>query len=535
MFGATYGKSKKMEILPFANFSQNFMNFPQALSKTSLKGIKIGVVAIDKGKGKKQINWLKPLAPGAGIKLVLWEKLLNGSVKPSSFHILMITDPSGHMTDAFVKLIRDFSKAGTTIVLPAYTGPMKKDHDYTPWRNFINKVSASAVIVGMHGKAYQLGNLEFWKKVPSDTYVVHQSIDGFKAFNPNTMIDASLDLGAYYATAAIALLKAKEKAITPMEIKKRLKTNGRAMFWHNCKWERKKGNPEPYCRPFFSKESMEKWLKQNQDEVSAGETFPGYSLDAGLLLGLPPMGNGDWCFESLRIKEAHQMATGKGITVAILDHMFVKDDPAFKGRLKKPGSVVEGLPVFEEEAGHGTRMARLLVRTAPGVKIMPVRFCGGHRYGEADLYIKGIQYAVRNGADVISISHRAIPKDRIADLDRAIQKASNEGITVVYIHYQGQRQEVLVSGAIEFASFSKRKDKVYVIGTNFNDGESVYTWGLSPTAPIVAGVVAMMKEINPGLMPIRIKKMIRRKSKTTSDGYPLLDAKKAVDQVKSWI
>jgi hypothetical protein len=528
------GKTPAKKILPVASFSRNFMNFPQAWTTSTGKDVKAGVVIFDETERKKQVQWLKAFAPGADIRFVPAADLYNGSVPLHSFDIFMVQHPPLSQSPQLLEAILKYSKAGKTFVLPAYTGPMKADHDYGKWLEFIKKASTSAVIAGVHGKTYQLGNLEFRKNAPADIYAMHHRIQDNRYFNPNSLVKEDLELGVYYVTGAIALLKAKEPQLTPKEIKQRLKKNSRSIYWCNITWEETPGKREPYCRPFLNRQSMDKWMKrQRKKKIVFKETFRGHSLDAALLLGLPPMDYGQWTYDLLNIKEAQKHATGKGVTVAILDHWFDPGHKSLKGRIKKPGSVVEGLPVFQKTPGHGTWMAEDLSRTAPGVSIMPVRFCGGDRYGDPDLYIKGIEYAVDNGADIISISHRAIPKDRLPDLDSAVQKASDKGVTVVYIHYYGPRKDVIVPGPIEFAGFKERGEMIYVIGTNFIDEQSFpYTWGVSQTAPIVSGVIALMKQLNPRLKPREIKEILLKSTITTPDGYPLLDAKKAADHVK---
>ncbi len=81
---------------------------------------------------------------------------------------------------------------------------------------------------------------------------------------------------------------------------------------------------------------------------------------------------------------------------------------------------------------------------------------------------------------------------------------------------------------IEFAS-TEQEDYIYVVGTNFIDESAFpYTWGVSPTVPMVPGVIAMMKEINPHLKPTEIRQILLSSNNMNPDGFPLLDALKAV-------
>jgi subtilisin family serine protease len=186
-------------------------------------------------------------------------------------------------------------------------------------------------------------------------------------------------------------------------------------------------------------------------------------------------------------------------------------------------------------------MASELVKVAPDVKIMPVRI---HTFEWPDDYekteyprrlIEAIEYSIRNGADVISISQPPVPDEWQAQLDEVAQKAADAGVTIVYIHYYGQRKDVVIPSAIEAAKIdaAKRQEHVYVVCTGFIDESSFpNTFGLSVTAPIVAGVVAMMKEKNPDLKPAEIHDILLNTGRPIKSGHKILDAYKALQRVR---
>jgi subtilisin family serine protease len=307
----------------------------------------------------------------------------------------------------------------------------------------------------------------------------------------------------------------------------------RKLFWAQIKIQVSEDKFMQMVLPNLSEKSIGN-LKHKFKNSKVLKVISAITLDAALLLGLPAMGDGEWSINTLNVSAAQKLATGKSVTVAILDHSFDKEHSALKGRIVNPGSVIEGGQVFTEVGSHGTWMANDLVKVAPDVRIMPVMIYGRTELSPADLYIKGIRYAVENGADIISLSHRAISKDRQADLDEAIEQASQSGVTFVYIHYRGGRDDVIVSGPIEFVRFDRGQQKVYVVGTNFiSESSFPYTWGVSQSAPLVSGVIAMMKELNPGLNPREIREILLDSGKLTPDGYPLLDALAAVTKAKA--
>ena len=233
----------------------------------------------------------------------------------------------------------------------------------------------------------------------------------------------------------------------------------------------------------------------------------------------------------LNIHSAHQIATGKNIIVALLDHLFDKDHHVFIDRMILPGCVIDDCPVFSSE-GHGTWIAQTLVEIAPDVKIMPVRIYGKNIYTNSDLYIKGIHYAVENRASIICSSHRPFLEKKQKDLDHAISRASKKGICFVEVHYKGDREDVIVPGLVEFAPLDKGKKLVYVLGSHPKEKILFSTsWGLSQASPLVSGLIALMKEIKPQLSPFMTKKILLKSFTPTPQGYHLLDALKTLHNV----
>ena len=245
----------------------------------------------------------------------------------------------------------------------------------------------------------------------------------------------------------------------------------------------------------------------------------------------------NWPYDCSNTHEAQQLATGKGITVAILDHLFVKTDYSLKNRTIKPKSMLgnDDSPFTSvENLGHGTWMARILVKVAPGIKIIPIKICGDGHYGDADLYINGIKYAISNGADIISLSQEGIPKDRIEDFDQAVGEAIRKNVAIVFINYNGQNPNVIIPQPIEFANKYSREGSVFVVGTNYFDRDSFpYTWGVSYTAPFVSGIIALIKELNPDMPPVQIKKILMQSNRNLLIEYPLVDAHQAVQHSKN--
>ncbi len=523
---------------PVPDFSINFCNFPHAWTESKGKNISIGIIFNEKENTWDWVKKVSDLAPESDVVRIEREAFLAGDNSVFEQQVILLAQfVEEEDFDKTISSIKKCEERDIIFILPAYFGSMEKEKDYSHWQEFVKRASENgAIIVGAHGMMYQLGNLSFWKKIPIDIFALHDEVGGDRLWGTESLIDRKLEKPSYLVAGAAVLLRSKFPELTNEEVRNIFRKRGRKVIWivSDVKWR----EDEDWLRawPVLNEEVLrqeEKKLQEYNHKIV--ETFEGSCLDAALILGLEPMADGEWARKALNVSKAQKIATGKGVTVAILDHMFEPEDWSLKGRIIKPGSVLEGAPVFdpETELGHGTWMAQELVRVAPDVKIMPVRFCGRGHYGEADLYIKGIEYAVENGADIISISHQPLPSDKQGDFDRAVEEAAEKGVTLVYIHYQGTRDDVVVTKPIEFAPYYNGKQYIYVIGTNFIDEYKFpMTWGVSGTAPMVSGVIAMMKELNPSLTPQEIREILLNSGRELEWGYKILDAVKALKNLK---
>jgi subtilisin family serine protease len=147
--------------------------------------------------------------------------------------------------------------------------------------------------------------------------------------------------------------------------------------------------------------------------------------------------------ESLRLGCAARITQGNGITVAVLDTGAQLGHPALKANF-------EGVPrrdfvdddanpsekldadrdgVRDRMAGHGTHVAGIVDRVAPGAKIMPLRVLNSKGYGDTYTIAKAVAYAQRYEADVINLSLGS--SRRSSMLQEIIRGVINRGIVVV--------------------------------------------------------------------------------------------------------
>ena len=148
--------------------------------------------------------------------------------------------------------------------------------------------------------------------------------------------------------------------------------------------------------------------------------------------------------QTLHLDQAHHLATGKGIRVAVVDTGMDLDHPDLRGRVVKAQSFVDrGERSFTTDV-HGTAVAGLIAATAgndagivgvaPGAEIYALKACWqeppGAREAVCNSYTlaKAVDFAIAQGAQVLNFS-LAGPQDPL--LGRLIGHALSKGIVVV--------------------------------------------------------------------------------------------------------
>jgi thermitase len=213
---------------------------------------------------------------------------------------------------------------------------------------------------------------------------------------------------------------------------------------------------------------------------------------------------------------AHALATGTGVTVAVVDTGVDSSHPAL-------GNVTFGFDFVDNDTdpsevggglayGHGTHVAGVVALVAPGATVMPVRAFDSNGYGDASTIASAIQWAAGSGADVINMSFGMYGKEPKV-LKNAITSAHNQGIVLVasvgndnsnsprYPAKDGSNNVLAVAATDQNdqkASFSNYGSSVKVCAP----GVSIYSaypgggwawWdGTSFAAPMVSGEAALL-------------------------------------------
>lgn len=133
------------------------------------------------------------------------------------------------------------------------------------------------------------------------------------------------------------------------------------------------------------------------------------------------------------------------ITVAIIDTGVDITHPNLKDNIIEGYNFVDDSPEMYDDSGHGTLLAGVIsgkhTGIAHGVKIMPIKVLDKYGFGKSENLVKGILWAVDNGADIINISigrnrdivdGDVVVYETFSDIEyRAIEYALMNNVTVV--------------------------------------------------------------------------------------------------------
>lgn len=157
-----------------------------------------------------------------------------------------------------------------------------------------------------------------------------------------------------------------------------------------------------------------------------------------------------WALAKVNAERAWQLAGNKGqrkITVAVIDTGVDYNHESLRPNMVQGYDFLDNdnQPMDETSSanpGHGTHCAGIVGATglvdggvagiSPEVSIMPLRFLGPQGNGDLMAGIRAIDYAIKNGAQVISASWgAAVPRSQAKPLIEAIERADNAGIVFI--------------------------------------------------------------------------------------------------------
>jgi subtilisin len=225
--------------------------------------------------------------------------------------------------------------------------------------------------------------------------------------------------------------------------------------------------------------------------------------------------------------------TGRGVRVAVVDSGIDTEHPDLKGKVKESVEAVaeDGRIEFRpstsgDQAGHGTACAGIITSIAPDVDLYSVKVLGPKASGSGDMFLVGLDYAIKQKFRVINLSLGTTKRDFFAPLHDLLDRAYQSGCVVVsaannlpYPSYPSIFSSSVVSvvkraGGDPF-NFGYRYGQVIElvapgveVKTTWPGGGYRQLTGNSFACPYVVGIIALMMEAYPNLTPFQVKTIL---------------------------
>ena len=235
----------------------------------------------------------------------------------------------------------------------------------------------------------------------------------------------------------------------------------------------------------------------------------------------------------LRLPQAHTLAHGTNVTVAVIDSGIDVNHPelanaivaSFDALGSKEGPNVHGTGVAGAIVAHAR-----LIGSAPAARILAIRAFGVASNGaESTSYVilKALDYAAAHGAEIVNMSF-AGPKDAL--IERAIAATAAKGIVMVAAAgnagakspplYPAANTNVIAVSATDaqdrLFTASNRGGYIAISAPGVDiflpapDNKYQMTSGTSFSAAYVSGLAALVLERNPALKPDEVRAILMK-------------------------
>ncbi len=225
-------------------------------------------------------------------------------------------------------------------------------------------------------------------------------------------------------------------------------------------------------------------------------------------------------FTMHRIGEAQRVATGRGVRIGIIDNNFGLD--AHRALYAGAEDFLDDPKSLHEYADHGLWLATTTREVAPGAEIWALNATAGDESRRVAGVVKALDWAAANKLDVVTYSNRPFSPEFRPRVDAAAEKAIAAGVVVVFTHYTHPKN--LLPFPMLPADAEPGYDRpgdVNVLHYDYNVLD-VAAWekrsrgkravpphlSISSTSVVLAGAVAMLRELDRTLSPAECKEIL---------------------------
>lgn len=283
--------------------------------------------------------------------------------------------------------------------------------------------------------------------------------------------------------------------------------------------------------------------KVSKDPMVSGGELDRVVLMDKFVVNDPERGQ-QYHLDKVNAEQAWELSVGNEIKIAIVDTGVDPKHPDLAEKLLPGYNILDPGMFPKDDTGHGTHVTGIaaaatnnglgIAGMAPNAKIIPVKVMDRAR-GSATSIAKGIIWAADHGADVMNLSLGTY--DPSATLEKAVRYAIEKNVVLVSTmgndneekrRYPAGYPGVIAVGSTDQndqrSSFSNTGDwitisapgtKIYSTAPTYptsvvsNNGYALLS-GTSMAAPLVTGVVALIRSQKKGASPAQVKEILQK-------------------------
>ena len=248
-----------------------------------------------------------------------------------------------------------------------------------------------------------------------------------------------------------------------------------------------------------------------------------------------PNYSSEWYLKTISAPAAWSVTTGSSdVIIAIIDTGVDSTHPDLSSKIVPGWNFANNNSDTSDVYGHGTAVAGAaaassnngtgVASVAWGCLILPVRVSDTQGNAPASLIANGLRWAADNGARVANISYNVSGNATVSNAAKYFQQAGgvvtvSAGNDAAFISSQDNRYVLTVSATDNLdnpAYYSNTGNNIdlsapgSVIYTTLSGGGYGYASGTSFSAPIVAGVAALVMSANSSLTPTKVQDTLKQ-------------------------
>jgi subtilisin len=208
--------------------------------------------------------------------------------------------------------------------------------------------------------------------------------------------------------------------------------------------------------------------------------------------------------------------TGRGVKVGVIDSGVDKEHPDLKDKIKDSveAYVLSGGRIgfrqctTSDAAGHGTACASIITSLAPDIELYSIKVLGAQASGSAELFLAGLDYAIKQNLHIINLSLGTTKRDLIAPLHDLPQPSFPSIFSSSLVSVSKQDGNDPYNFGYNYGEVIELTAPGIQVKAAWPGGGYRQLTGNSFACPHITGIIALIMEAYPNLTPFQIKTVL---------------------------